>query len=164
MKTTELNCKSLMIGDLVSYNGTPIKVDNIHEDCINYSPDIPYVQEEFFIDIADVKPISLTLEILERIGFYWGYTSSEEDFINNMPEDIPVSMPAKHWCYDNENGGEITIELPNESDGGHITVSNNDRWIEFIFDKPISLHELQQMLRVCGLNELADNLKLEEQI
>jgi hypothetical protein len=108
-----------------------------------------------------LKPIPLTLEILERIGFYWGYTSSEEDSINNMPTDIPVSMPDKHWCYDNENGGEITIELPNESDGGHITVSNNDRWIEFIFDKPICLHELQQMLRICGLNELADNLKLE---
>jgi hypothetical protein len=109
-----------------------------------------------------LKPIPLTLEILERIGFYWGYTSSEEDSINNMPTDIPVSMPDKHWCYDNENGGEVTIELPNESDGGHITVSNNDRWIEFFFDKPISLHELQQVLRVCGLNELADNLKLEE--
>lgn len=162
MKTTELNYKSLMIGDLVSYNGTPIKVENIHGDCINYSPDIPYVQEEFFIDIADVKPIPLTAEILERIGFYWGYTSSEEDSINNMPTDIPMSMPDKHWCYDNENGGEITIELPNESDGGHITVSNNDRWIEFFFDKPISLHELQQMLRVCGLNELADNFRLEE--
>lgn len=162
MNPAELNCKSLMIGDLVSYNGTPIKVENIHGDCINYSPDIPYVQEEFFIDIADVKPITLTLEILERIGFYWGYTSSEEDSINNMPTDIPVSMPDKHWCYDNENGGEITIELPNESDGGHMTVSNNDRWMEFIFDKPISLHELQQMLRVCGLNELADDFKLEE--
>jgi hypothetical protein len=65
-----------------------------------------------------LEPIPLTAEILERNGFYWGYTSSEEYSISNMPEDIPIPliMPDKHWCYDNEDGGEVTIELPNESD------------------------------------------------
>lgn len=159
-----MKCSELQVGDYVRFKRTKevVWVFEIDGDrnVINNEPD-GYCSEKN-IAVDDVEPITLTLEILERIGFYWGYTSSEEDSINNMPTDIPVSMPDKHWCYDNENGGEITIELPNESDGGHITVSNNDRWIEFIFDKPISLHELQQMLRVCGLNELADNLKLEE--
>lgn len=135
-----------------------IKVAAVHHKKVGYHA---VTHKLNWVRIDLLEPIPLTLEILERIGFYWGYTSSEEDSINNMPTDIPVSMPDKHWCYDNENGGEITIELPNESDGGHITVSNNDRWIEFFFDKPISLHELQQMLRVCGLNDLADNFKVE---
>lgn len=65
-----MDCKELMIGDLVSYNGVPIKVENIHEDFINYSPDIPYVQEEFYIDIADVKSIPLTPEILKKNGYH----------------------------------------------------------------------------------------------
>lgn len=162
LKTTDL-----MAFDLVRHKKTKevISVFEIDEyrNVINNEAD-GYCSETN-IGIDDVESIPLTSEILEKIGFYWGYTSSEEDSINNMPkEDIPIPliMPDKHWCYDNENGGEVTIELPNESDGGLVTVSNNDRRIEFVFDKPICLYELQHLLRLCRLNKLADNLKMEE--
>lgn len=130
MKTTELNYKSLMIGDLVSYNGTPIKVENIHGDCINYSPDIPYVQEEFFIDIADVKPIPLTAEILEMNGFTENYRYDDLSYI--------------------QSNGTVT--------GTHINGENGE--MEEMYFKYV--HEVQNALRLCGLNNLADNIKLEE--
>jgi hypothetical protein len=144
------------------YHTIPIKIAAVHQRKVGYHK---VADKLNWVRTSLLEPIPLTPEILEKIGFYWGYTSSEEDSINNMPkEDIPIPliMPDKHWCYDNEDGGEVTIELPNESDGGLVTVSNNDRRIEFIFDKPICLYELQHLLRLCRLNKLADNLKLEE--
>lgn len=150
MKTTELNCKSLMIGDLVSYNGTPIKVENIHGDCINYSPDIPYVQEEFFIDIADVKPIPLTSEILEKNGFdkFLGLGVFFCKHIETQELSIMIDVL---FCKDSH----IVVDIEKQSfiEGTRNSLHSCD--IQ-------SLHELQHALRLCGLNELADNLKVEE--
>jgi hypothetical protein len=131
--------KSLTIGDLVFYNGTPIKVENIHGDCINYSPDIPYVQEEFFIDIADVKPITLTLEILERNRF-----ELRDGFLYHRIDDKP-----HHYDFKLKNGGVFTSEgYTLECGIYHLTI----RYV----------HELQNALRLCGLNDLSDDFKLEE--
>lgn len=131
--------KSLTIGDLVSYNGTTIKVENINGDCINYSPDIPYVQEESFIDFADVKPITLTLEILERNRF-----ELRDGFLYHRIDDKPY-----HYDFKLKNGGVFTSEgYTLECGIYHLTI----RYV----------HELQNVLRLCGLNNLADNFKLEE--
>ena len=128
-----------MIGDLVSYNGAPIKVENIHKDCINYSPDIPYVQEEFFIDIADIKPIPLTSEILERNGF-----ELRNGFFYHRIDDKP-----HHYDFKLENGGVFT------SEGYTLQCCIYHLTIRYV-------HELQHALRLCRLDELADNIKLEE--
>lgn len=139
MKPTELNCKLLMIGDLVSYIGTTVKVKNIHGDCINYSPDIPYVQEEFFIDIADIKPIPLTLEILERNGF-----ELRDNFLYHRIDDKP-----HHYDFKLKSGGVFSAE------GFTLNCGIYYLTIKYV-------HELQNALRLSGLNELADNLKVEE--
>lgn len=163
-----MEATELMIGDWVFNKHHKKYIQITPYDFFNHahlpSGEKYFVSELKVISGRDFEPISLTAEILEKNGFYWGYTSSEEYSISNMPEDIPIPliMPDKHWCYDNEDGGEVTIELPNESDGGFVTVSNNDRSIEFIFDKSICLHELQHLLRLCGLSDLADNIKMEE--
>ena len=102
-------------------------------------------------NVEQLEPILLTETILKNSSFYWGYTPSEEYSISNMPEDIPLIMPGKHWCYDNENDGEVTVELPNESDGGSICICNNGKWIEYLFEESISLHEFQHLLTACGL-------------
>ena len=76
METSELTIKDLMIGDWVVINNIPRQLTFI-DDCINYKiiavgkhPDggrISYVGELS----AEVKPIPLTLEILEKNGRYW---------------------------------------------------------------------------------------------
>lgn len=154
MKPTELNSKSLMIEDLVSYNGTPIKVENIHEDCINYSPDIPYVQEEFFIDITDIKPIPLTKEILEKIGF------------NKVPQQ--GCLNSYYWMMEKyeEESEELLYRIQAYKTifrGMYISIDNYADCEQIKISKQIEhFHELQHVLRLCGLNDLADNLKLEE--
>lgn len=68
---------NLMIDDWVFHEGKPIKVKNVHKDCINFEPDIPYVQEEFWIDLTEVKPIPFTPEILEKNRFRLNEEESE---------------------------------------------------------------------------------------
>lgn len=66
-----------MIDDWVFYEGKPIKVENVHKDCINFEPDIPYVQEEFLIDLTEVEPIPFTPEIMEKNRFKLNEEESE---------------------------------------------------------------------------------------
>lgn len=79
-----------------------------------------------------------------------------------MAEIKILDLPLEAKWYDMQECGEVTIEFPNESDGGHITISNADKWIEHIFERSISLQGFQHLLRECGLNELADNFKMED--
>lgn len=129
MKTTEL-----MVGDWVSCGGTPIRVENIHGDCINFQHDIPYVQEEFMIKYSEVEPIPLTAEILEKNGFEYD--------------------PSFHtWIYD-----EFTINhgyLMGEDYNEHLFVFVADVHVVITY-----VHELQNVLRLCGMNDLADNFKI----
>lgn len=67
----------LVIDDWVFYEGKPIKVENVHKDCINFQPDIPYVQEEFWIYLSEIKPIPFTPEIMEKNKFKLNNEESE---------------------------------------------------------------------------------------
>ena len=146
--------EELSIGDWVNilnyhYDGSPYigQVDGITKKHGTY-----YLQfgSALSAEIDRCEPIPITPEILVRNGFYFGYTSSMEDSINNIPHDIPVVIPEKTWCYD-EGDGEITIDFPTESDGGSICISYADKYMELIFDDVVFLHELQHVLKLCGI-------------
>jgi len=70
--------EDLRVGDYVTCCGIPLVVVNVMGDLnvINYSPDIPHVQEENYIDINELEPIPLTPEILKKSGF--GHCISKE--------------------------------------------------------------------------------------
>lgn len=95
-------------------------------------------------------PIPITPEILEKNGFYYGNTASEEDFCNA----VGCSYPEDGWCYD-EGVGEIKILFPTELDAGLIRLDdqNADRHLEWVFVEPIMLHELQHALKLCGIEK-----------
>ena len=99
-----------------------------------------------------IEPIPLTPEILEKNGFYYGYTSSEEDLASNTIAQL--SEEDKGWVWDKGNG-EIKVIFPNESDSGMITINDQgfDRRIVFIFSENIYVHELQHVLRLCGIKK-----------
>lgn len=106
-----------------------------------------------------LEPIPLTKEILEKSGFYFGYTSDEEDLASNTVAQL--SEEDKGWVWD-EGDGSIKVILPNESDGGMIIIDDQsfDRHLSLVYNNEVYVHELQHALRLCGLNELADNFKL----
>lgn len=137
-----MKANELMIGDWVAFRGHPYQYT---------AQDIATMAECEEKGIAtDTTPIPLTPEILEKNGFHWGCTASEEDFC----AAVGCGYPDSGWCFD-EGAGEIKILFPNETDGGLVRLDdqNGDRHIELVFVKPLMVHELQHALRICGIEK-----------
>lgn len=100
-----------------------------------------------------LKPIPLTPEILEKNGFYFGYTSGEEDLCSNTIADL--NEDSKGWVWD-EGAGSVKVIFPNESDGGVIYLDDQsfDRRMTFVFvESLIMVHEFQHLLRLCNVKK-----------
>ena len=89
-----------------------------------------------------VKPIPLTAEILEKDG--WERDIDKEWKYNN-------SHILPHYCYQWEKRN-VKIEMYAGLEGFTISLIIGRRFY--------TVHELQHALRLCGLDELADNFKL----
>lgn len=102
------------------------------------------------------QPIPLTPEILKKNDWYWGLTSNEEDIVSCVG-----GAYDEHWVYD-EGAGEISLFFPKDTDGGELRIDDQmfNRHLEFFWCDTLYVHELQNALRLCGLNELADNFKV----
>lgn len=95
-----------------------------------------WTAEDYMRDMLQVKPIPLTKEILEKNGFT-KVNSQRYDY--GYPDtDCYVKVnPKKNMIH--VNGRNANCNLYDHS----------------------FIHELQHALRLCGLNELADNFKVE---
>lgn len=104
-----------------------------------------------------VKPIPLTPEILEKNGWYFGLTSDEED----AEYCLGGCHYNRHWTYD-EGAGSISLIFPNGADGGELIIDDQsfNKHLNLVFCDTLHVHEIQHALRLCGLNELANNFKI----
>lgn len=130
MKATDL-----MIGDWVQDTcGNPIQVKELLEDGINGEWDCAecYGVEAVY---DDIKPIPLTAEILEKNGFI-KVNSQRYDYGYPDTDCYAKVNPKKNMIH--VNGRNANSNLYSHS----------------------FVHELQRALRLCGLNELADNFKI----
>lgn len=142
----------LQIGDYVRFKRTKEKVFVFEIDgdrnVINNEPD-GYCSEKN-IDIDAVEPIPLTSEILEKNGFdkFLGLGRFVSKYIKTQEVSIMIDVL---FCKDSH----IVVDIEKQSfvEGTRNSLHSCD--IQ-------ALHELQHALRLCGLNELADNLKVEE--
>ena len=89
-----------------------------------------------------VKPIPLTAEILEKDG--WERDIDKEWEYNN-------SHILPHYCYQWEKRN-VKIEMYSGLEGFTISLIIGRRFY--------AVHELQHVLRLYGLDELADNFKI----
>ena len=159
MKTETIRCRALMVGDwLCDQHGFPMRVTNVGDDYAYATFEGNEGDPWEFDDKGDQpKPIQLTPEILEKNGWYFGLTSDEEDAeccLGGCHYD-------RHWCYD-EGAGSISLIFPNDADGGELIIDDQsfNRHLNLVFCDTLHVHELQRTLRLCGLNELADNFKV----
>lgn len=139
-----MNAKNLMIGDWVMYSGQYFKVDGYFRItntlCLKYNGKTAYYKDGTIV-AEDSEPIPLTAEILEKNGFkkdIGGYLWTDD--IHNQ-EQVYVEVAFRH------DGTCRRCEIRNHND----TFASNR--IQFV-------HELQHTLRLCGLNDFADNFKI----
>lgn len=95
-----------------------------------------------------VKPIPLTPEILGKNGFYdrtpqW----YDKIFLSNDCFDIAISLVYREI--------EVSKMYGVGTDCEEVEYSS-----AIVFDNDICVHELQHALRLCRLDELADNFKV----
>ena len=143
-----MKAKDLMIGDWVclkddTKSELPLKVDGVLTDDIS-------LEGEGFLGGVDglIRPIPITPEILEKNGFYdrntqWYY----KRFGSYVCFDIAISLVYREIKVSKVCGAGTDCE---EEEYGSSIVFGND----------ICVHTLQHALRLCGLDELADNFKV----
>ena len=153
MKTTDL-----MVGDWVLINDAPHKIqaiDSIDAEILA-DDDLYYVGEDRCHSEDKIEGIPITPEILKKNDWYWGFTSDEKNF-----KSCVMGAFEPHWVYD-KGAGEISLYFDKDTDGGALRIADQrfNRRLDFFWCDTLYVHELQHALRICGLNELADNFKV----
>ena len=151
-----MKAAELMVGDWVCLKDDtkyelPLKIDGVITNDIS-------LEGEGFLGGAEglIRPIPINPEILKKNDWYWGLTSNEEDIVSCVG-----GAYDEHWVYD-EGAGEISLFFPKDTNGGELRIYDQrfNRHLEFIWNDTLYVHEMQNTLRLCGLNELADNFKV----
>lgn len=128
---TDMKANELMIGDWAFSENIPCKVFSIWERGIGVKNiDMGY-EAEGVLCLMELSSIPLTIEILEKNGFIY--------------RDLPFEL---YWEYDG-----VTIDC-GACDYYYINLGNN-RSMDVS-----DVHKLQHALRLCGLNDLANNFKV----
>ena len=147
-----MKCKELQIFDWVQdKNGFQWQIIGAGDDYA-YATFEGNEGDPWEFDDKDDQPegIPLTIEILEKNGWYYGLTSDEEE----AEYFLDGCHYHRHWSYD-EGAGSISLIFPNEADGGELIIDDQsfNRHLNLVFCDTLHVHELQQTLRLCGLNE-----------
>lgn len=143
MKATEL-----MIGDLIFINNTPHKIqaiDSIDAEILA-DDELYYVGEDRCHSEDKIEPIPLTPEILEKNGFERSVIIPS-NFYRNTDNERLIFCPHSS-CYDL---GYVHWNESNDADIMH----------RLEVQQPIMyIHQMQNALRLFGLDQLADNFKV----
>ena len=147
----EMKATDLMIGDWVKIKGhlDYDKVQEIAKD-ENMQWYISFACSATLFRAYEFEPIPLTPEILEKNGFYdrntqWYY----KRFGSYVCFDIAISLVYKEI--------EVSKVCAAGTDCEEVEYGSS-----IVFGNDICVHNLQHVLRLCGLDELADNFKVYE--
>lgn len=128
-----MKANEIQIGDWITMAGDPGKVTYINCD----DGDRVGTTTQYWPQIVECyEPIPLTAEILEKNGW---------KLRNSYPTEYELIQEEYAHCYYDVKHKHCIIEIWGETT------------IDILLD---CVHELQHALRLCGLNELADNFKL----
>lgn len=133
----------LQLGDYVfikspSGDTALIKIAAIHQKKVGYHNTPNKLN---WVRISLLEPIPLTAEILEKNGFKHCATEEDGDYFDNREGDL-------YYCLNRTADGYMSCIDVTHS----FTISGLIKYV----------YELQHILRLCGLDELADNLKIKK--
>ena len=160
-----MKANELMIGDWVIFGDEPLKVQHIYNN--GYDDIVAEIVEDgtneygVYEEIKDVpvvycSPIPLTTEILENNGF------SPETFLTSEWEKEVYFKEFSSCVVEPDDSGKYifgTTIYWNKKDGDGSPIDWGTMYDSRICNLQY-VHELQQALRLVGLNELADNFKV----
>ena len=145
-----MEAKELMIGDKVM-----VKVlSQIPNTYVLYT----WTANDYSMDIQ-VEPIPLTAEILERNGF------NSKTFLTTEWEKEVYFKEFSSCVVEPDDSGKYifgTTIYWNKKGSDGSPIDWGTMYDSRIFNLQY-VHELQHALRLCGLNELADNFKVYEE-
>lgn len=151
MKARELQIGDwIKIGECDRYHGFIGKIaaiNSITNYCIvrvRIGDDI-FVQSDVFIE--DIEPTPLTPKILEKNGF------KKIDFSHYQIHDRTLVLDADGQWDSELSWHWVVTEMSTNSKGQNVVLDYYVATINYV-------HTLQHALRLCGLNELADNFQI----
>lgn len=136
-----MNASDLQLGDWVSCLGDPVRVASLILKDKKHIGIMSPLKNIYMYKKKDIKPISLTTDILTNNGF---------------AQDTIGSGLILH--IDNSENLYVFVNYRYNGECRNVEISNN----MYNISCPIKyVHELQHALRLCGLSELADKLIID---
>lgn len=141
-----MKAKELMIGDWVKVGSRYLRIDSICDNIVN----LEFCNGELdeYIREADLEPIPLTAEILEKNGFRYEHNYGQ--FYRSILGD-----------YAKDKEPTVNIGWNSRNEMCEWDIADGHRGASYGHN-PLFVHELQHALKVCKLWDLADNFKVEE--
>lgn len=141
-----MKCKELMVGDwITNEDKIPMQIYSVYGNC-TYADDYKSALWEFRDKEYEPQPIEITEELLEANGW--------DVFRYKIEDDIPTD------CSKEENGN--VLEWKNEELSIWLDYKPGDDGVYADILVPCKyVHQLQQVLRLAGMTELANNFKVK---
>ena len=140
-----MKANELMIGDIVSHNGIPVKIElvaGMYSYVVPVKDNLGYLNKGFEVDNDELTPAPITPEILEKNGFthcvgnggYYLY--ADESYSNQTMEILLFHVDSEY------NSNQL-----------HIGEVNNPSLVMLHLMSCNYVHELQHALRLCGITK-----------
>ena len=145
-----MKCKELMVGDFCrSGHGFPMQITNVGDDYA-YATFEGNEGDPWEFDDKDCQPepIPLTPEILEKNG----WIQCKHKTCKSLYEYKGLHL--RHTMIKRSNGRWVA------NVNGNVEKFPDEYTYSFLRINVFYVHELQHALRLCGLNELANNFKV----
>lgn len=146
MNTAKFKCRDLMIGDwITNRNGFPMQITNVGEDYAYATfEDNEGNPWEFDDKDEQPQPIEITEDILKQ---------------NNWEVQGYTLLPNEHYYIKDE--GENYLLWSNRTLSTRFTYGENNDGVFSVVTLPCKyVHQLQQILRLAGMTNMANNFKV----
>lgn len=128
-----MNIKELSVGDFVEYNGEPVMIVGLSSDGMVTLGVSEYLN--LTCGVCRLTPIPLSPKILEKNGFI----------------QLEPSVNYDWWCLDDKDKFLVGFGFGKE-EGHTATGWEFDTVGSCDYKRPIGVHELQNLLRLAGLD------------
>ena len=146
MNAVKIKCRNLMVGDwITNRNGFPMQITNVGEDYAYATFEGNEGDPWEFDDKDDQpQPIEITEDILRK---------------NNWKVQGYTLLPNEHYYVKDEGGNYLLLSQGTLST--RLACREANDWVFSSVTVPCKyVHQLQQVLRLAGLMDMANNFKV----